>query len=128
MASENKLQDIIQTSLENMRNLVDANTIIGTPIETASGTTLIPVSKISVGLATGGLDGSSAHPDKPVFGGGGGTGMSIKPVAFMIVWDLDFSRPFLSYARMPGFVQVLAGLPVWVGVLLDLGGFTLTAG
>lgn len=86
MASENKLQDIIQTSLENMRNLVDANTIIGTPIETASGTTLIPVSKISVGLATGGLDGSSAHPDKPVFGGGGGTGMSIKPVAFMIVY------------------------------------------
>ena len=86
MANENKLQDIIRTSLENIRNLVDANTIIGTPIETSSGTTLIPVSKISVGLATGGMDGSSAHPDKPVFGGGGGTGLSIKPVAFMIVY------------------------------------------
>ena len=45
---------------------------------------------------------------------------SLISVTFMIVWDLEFSRPFLSYARMPGFVQVLAGLPVWVGVLLDL--------
>ena len=79
-----------------MRNLVDANTIIGTPIETASGTTLIPVSKISVGLATGGLDGSSTHPDKPVFGGGGGTGRGggggTEGGSGGINWNPDFDR------------------------------------
>ena len=56
MASENKLEEIIRTSLENVRNIVDANTIIGDPINTASGTTIIPISKITVGIATGGLD------------------------------------------------------------------------
>ena len=74
MVSENKLQDVIRTSLENIKNLVDSDTIIGTPIETKAGTTLIPISKISVGLATGGVD---ATNEKPVFGGGGGTGLSI---------------------------------------------------
>lgn len=86
MASENKLQDIIQTSLENLRSLIDANTIIGEPINTASGTTIIPVSKISMGYATGGLDYNGKTPSaKQNFGGGGGTGISITPVGFLTV-------------------------------------------
>ena len=90
MANETKLQDIIRTSLENIRNLVDANTVIGNPINTASGVTIIPISKISVGFATGGLD--YAVKNEPVnsvkpknFGGGGGTGISVSPVGFLVV-------------------------------------------
>ena len=56
MQNDSKLQDIIRTSLENIRSLVDANTVIGNPINTESGTTIIPVSKISVGYVSGGLD------------------------------------------------------------------------
>ncbi len=86
MANENKLQDIIQTSLENLRTLVDSNTVIGDPIGTPSGTTIIPVSKISMGYASGGIDynGKTASP-KQNFGGGGGTGLSITPVGFLTV-------------------------------------------
>ena len=86
MASENKLQDIIQTSLENLRTLIDSNTIIGDPINTESGTTIIPVSKISMGYATGGLDyNGKSTSGKQNFGGGGGTGISITPVGFLTV-------------------------------------------
>ena len=93
--SANKLNDIIQTSLENIRTMVDANTVIGTPINTESGTTIIPISKISMGFASGGLDYNNknagtdgapgARPLPQNFGGGGGTGLSIQPVGFLII-------------------------------------------
>lgn len=93
MANENRIQDIIKTSLENIRSMVDANTIIGDPINTNSGTTIIPISKISMGFASGGLDynGKDAKPTAPQgnkpqnFGGGGGTGLSVVPVGFLVV-------------------------------------------
>ena len=55
MVSENKLEDIIRASIENMRSMVNANTVIGDPYTTPGGITIIPVSKISVGFASGGL-------------------------------------------------------------------------
>lgn len=88
MANENKLEEIIRTSLENIRSMIDANTVIGTPISTSNGVTVIPISKVSVGYASGGLDFNGK--DKPAnlpqnFGGGGGTGVSINPVGFLVV-------------------------------------------
>lgn len=87
MSNENKLQDIIQTSLQNIRTLIDANTIIGTPI-VAAGTTIIPVSKIAMGYATGGIDynGKNEPQNQPQnFGAGGGTGLSIQPLGFLVI-------------------------------------------
>ena len=90
--ADNKISGIIETSLEQIKNVVDANTIIGTPINTPGGTTVIPVSKIMVGFASGGVD--YAKKDAPTvngkpannnFGGGGGTGLTVTPVAFLIV-------------------------------------------
>ena len=70
---DNKLQEIIGTSLENIRSIVDANTVVGDPIITDVGTTIIPISKISVGIASGGIDyNDKADRSKPQnFGGGG---------------------------------------------------------
>ncbi len=89
MASENKIQEIIKASLENIRSMVDANTVIGTPINTPQGTTIIPVSKVSMGIATGGLDYNGKEESKnnnlQNFGGGGGTGLSVAPVGFLVV-------------------------------------------
>ena len=88
MANENKLEEIIRASLENIRSMIDADTVIGDPIATESGTTIIPVSKVSVGFATGGLDydGKSTAANRPQnFGAGGGTGLSIQPVGFLVV-------------------------------------------
>ena len=88
--SENKLNDIIQTSLDSIRSMVDSNTVIGSPITTANGTLVIPVSKVFVGFASGGVDylgkntQSTSHTVNN-FGGGGGTGLTVSPVAFLVV-------------------------------------------
>lgn len=86
--NENKLNDIIQTSLENVRSMVDANTVIGTPINTPGGTTIIPISKIAVGFASGGLDYNGKTAQEKAnknFGGGNGTGVSVSPVGFLVI-------------------------------------------
>ncbi len=84
--AETKVSGIIAGALEDIRTVVDANTIIGTPIETNSGTTIIPVSKVSMGIASGGVDYESKKTaGNNNFGGGGGSGVSVVPVAFLVV-------------------------------------------
>ena len=93
--AETKINDIIKVSLEKIKDIVGAETIIGSPIETASGTTIIPVSKVAVGFASGGLDFDSEKPaakeakssllKSANFTGGGGTGISVSPIGFLIV-------------------------------------------
>jgi sporulation protein YtfJ len=90
MANENKLQDIIRTSLENIKNIVDANTVIGSPISLDNGTTIVPISKVSVGFASGGVDYNGKQSTNNAqrlqnFGGGGGTGISVSPVGFLVI-------------------------------------------
>ncbi len=90
MQNESKLQDLVRTSLESIRTLVDANTVVGDPIITEQGVTIIPVSKISVGYASGGLDYAVKNePQNSVkpknFGGGGGTGLSVAPIGFIVI-------------------------------------------
>lgn len=87
MANENKLQDVIASSLQNIKNLIDTNTVIGNPI-VAAGTTIIPISKVSMAYATGGLDyagKSDPNKDPKNFGAGGGTGLTMQPLGFLIV-------------------------------------------
>ena len=87
MANENKIPEIIKSSLESIRSMVDANTIIGDPIAAAGGTVIIPVSKVSVGIASGGVDynGKDQAPAmRQNFGGGGGTGLTISPMGFLV--------------------------------------------
>ena len=87
MANENKIPEIIRSSLDSIRSMVDANTIIGDPIEATGGTVIIPVSKISVGIASGGVDynGKDQAPAmRQNFGGGGGTGLTVSPVGFLV--------------------------------------------
>ena len=87
--SENKLREVIDTSLSNIKELVDVNTVVGTPISTPNGTTIIPVSKVSMGFASGGVDYFGKHMTvenkTPNFGAGGGTGVTVSPLGFLIV-------------------------------------------
>ena len=87
--SENKLNDIIQTSLDNIKSMVDSNTVIGSPITTANGTLVIPVSKVFVGFASGGIDYRDKNAGEKAaannIGGGGGTGLTVSPVGFLVV-------------------------------------------
>ncbi len=84
--SENKMSDIIKSSLEGIRGFTDVDVGIGKAIQTPSGVTVIPISKISVGMATGGVDyGTKKFIGTQNFGGGGTTGVSVTPMAFLTV-------------------------------------------
>lgn len=84
--SENKMSDIIKASMDGIKSFTDMETVIGNAITTPSGVTVIPVSKVAMGIATGGIDyGSPRAEAEQNFGGGGGTGLSITPVAFLTV-------------------------------------------
>ena len=100
MANENKIPEIIRSSLENIRSMVDANTVVGEPILTAPGTTIIPISKISVGIASGGVDynGKENTQNRQNFGGGGGTGLTVVPVGFLVV-DTDGDVEFINVGQ-----------------------------
>ncbi|MCI8360071.1 MAG: sporulation protein YtfJ [Clostridiales bacterium] len=80
MENENNVQGIMNVTMEKLRAMADVDTIIGDPI-VAGGVTLIPVSKVSFGLAAGGTDKNAQR----FFGGGGGAGVTITPVAFIAV-------------------------------------------
>jgi len=99
--ADNKINDIIASSLDRIHEVAEADTIVGTPINTNSGTVIIPISKVSFGFASGGAeypakdkaDASTAtntvkantSSKAPCFGGGGGTGVSITPMCFLVV-------------------------------------------
>lgn len=82
------LPDMIGTTMEKLQTLVDTNTVVGDPIVTADGTTVIPITKVSYGIAGGGTDFTTktqkgANP----FGGGAGASVTLTPVSFLIVKD-----------------------------------------
>lgn len=86
MENKNSLSELIRSSMEKVREMVDTNTIVGQPITTPDGVTLIPISKVSFGFGSGGGDyGKGATKDG--FGGGAGAGVKIDPVAFLVVKD-----------------------------------------
>jgi len=86
--SEHPINNLMETSLEKIRAMVDVNTIVGDAIATPNGVTIIPISKISYGFAAGGSD-LPAKVDKQLFGGGSGAGISITPVAFLVISGED---------------------------------------
>lgn len=80
------VEGLMGVSVDKIRELVDANTVIGTPMNMADGTTIIPVSKVSYGFASGGSDLPSKTTDG-LFGGGAGAGINIVPVAMIVMKD-----------------------------------------
>ena len=81
---ENSIKGIMDTTMEKLKAIVDADTIIGTPI-VLGDITMIPVSKVSFGMATGGSDFPARSSNSVMFGGGGGAGVSIVPISFIVV-------------------------------------------
>lgn len=81
--SENNIKGIMDTTMDKLHAMVNADTIVGTPLKVGD-ITLFPVSKVSFGLATGGSDFPSKN-GSGLFGGGGGAGVTITPVSFVAV-------------------------------------------
>lgn len=82
MSESTKLESLVKSAMEKVKELSEAETIVGKPISTPDGTTIIPVSKVSFGLASGGSD---IGKEKNGFGGGSGAGITISPMAFIVI-------------------------------------------
>lgn len=91
--SDHPIQGLMKTAMENLKQMIDVNTIIGDPVETPDGSVILTVSKVGFGFAAGGSefnstaadDGDTQKSAKLPFGGGSGGGVSITPIAFLIV-------------------------------------------
>ena len=86
--ANNPIEGLIATAMENLKTIVDANTIIGEAVKSDDGMTVIPVSKVSFGFGAGGAEfkaGKDAKEDDKNFGGGAGGGVTISPIAFLVV-------------------------------------------
>ena len=118
--SENKVNNLLSASMSKIKEMVDVNTVVGDPITTPDGTTVIPVSRVSYGFAGGGTDlPSKAQPDMGLFAGGSGAGITISPIAFLVIANGNVRilqiEPYLSsvdriVANAPDMLDKLTGL------------------
>lgn len=86
---EHPIGNLMNITMEKIKEMIDVNTIIGEPITSPDGTLIIPVSKVSYGFASGGSDLPTKKENKDCFGGGSGAGVTIQPVAFLTVYQGD---------------------------------------
>ncbi len=80
------IDGLMSTAMQNIKEMVDVDTIVGAPVETPDGSVIIPISRVAFGFAAGGSEfGKKENEADAMFGGGSGGGVSISPVAFMVV-------------------------------------------
>ena len=104
------LSDLMDASLAKIREMVDVNTIIGDAITSPDGTTIIPVSKVSFGFASGGSDLPTQAAEK--FAGGAGAGVTVKPVAFIVITrDGDVKLMELGNSKPSAIEGVIDAIP-----------------
>lgn len=104
---EQSASGILGTSIEKIKDLVDVSTIIGEPIKISETLQIIPVSKVTYGFASGGTDFPS-KTNAELFGGGGGAGITISPVAFLVVNNGSVSVKYINAAE--GSVERVIGM------------------
>lgn len=116
--AEHPINGLMGVTMDKIRELVNSDTIIGEPVSLPDGTTILPVSKVTFGVATGGSD-FAVKQSKELFGGGSGAGVTVAPVAFLVVKDgnvrtIQLADPNNSLERaitmLPELVDKLAAL------------------
>lgn len=116
--SERTINEFMGVSMEKIHSLVDSNTIIGDPIQCGEGVTVIPVSKVAVGFASGGSD-LPTRTQKEYFAGGAGGGMSVNPIGFLVVKGGDVEMVQLTMnadkgnvllEMLPGLIDKISGM------------------
>lgn len=116
--AEHPINGLMGVTMDKIRELVNSDIIIGEPVSLPDGTTILPVSRVTFGVATGGSD-FAAKQSKELFGGGSGAGVTVAPVAFLVVKDgnvrtIQLADPNNSLERaitmLPELVDKLAAL------------------
>ena len=119
------ISDLMETTMQKIREMVDVNTIVGQPIQTADGITLLPVSKVSFGFASGGSDFQTKHQQPSqnnAFGGGSGAGVNIVPVAFLIVKEGNVKLLNVSPPASSTIDRIVEMVPEVIDKISDLAG------
>ena len=121
--AEHPIENLMVTAMSSLRDMIDVNTIVGDTVETADGTTIIPVSKVCFGFAAGGSEFNTnklnkfSENAKLPFGGGSGAGVKISPVAFLVVKDGNIK--LLTVDADKPLDKLVDALPDLVNKLVD---------
>lgn len=116
---EQSAAGILGTTIDKIKDMVDSRTIIGDPIDAGQGIKVIPVSKVTYGFASGGSDFPSKSA-KELFGGGGGAGVTLTPVAFLIINNGSVSVKYISEGPDSSMERVISSLPELVDKLSEV--------
>lgn len=118
--SEHPIQGLMDTTMQKIKEMIDVNTIIGDAIKVNEEITIIPVSKVGFGFAAGGSDFPSKTP-KDLFGGGSGAGVSIQPLAFLVVNNGSVSVLQMDGSDNPGdkFINMVPEVIEKISVLFS---------
>ncbi len=115
---DTKVKDLVTSAMSKIHEMADANTIMGKPVTIEGGVTIIPVSKVSYGFASGGSD-LPSKTDKELFGGASGAGITVTPMGFLVIsggevqlmqLNLDVSTSSAIVNMVPEVFNKVAGL------------------
>lgn len=116
------IDNLMKTTMEHIKEMVDVNTIVGDPIESKDGSIIIPISKICIGFASGGSEFNSSdcknEKSKYPFGGGSGAGVTVRPIAFLVLKNesvkllpVEYDNPIDKLIdSIPQMIEMLKGL------------------
>ncbi|MFT5872945.1 MAG: sporulation protein YtfJ [Clostridium sp.] len=116
------IENLMRTTMESIKDMIDVNTIVGNPIESPDGTTIIPISRVCFGFASGGSEfnsiKTSATSTNYPFGGGSGAGVTVKPVAFLVVKN-DSIR-LLPVDQQNTYDKIVDTVPQIIDIIKDM--------
>lgn len=119
MKDQSAASGILATAIDKIKDMVDCQTIIGDPIDAGDGIRIIPISKVTYGFASGGSD-FPTKTNKELFGGGGGAGVTISPVAFLVIKDGDVSVKYISEGAENSAERIISMVPDVVNKVSDV--------
>lgn len=110
---------ILATAIDKIKDMVDCQTIIGDPIDAGDGIKVIPISKVTYGFASGGSD-FPTKTSKELFGGGGGAGVTIQPVAFLVINKGEVSVKYICEGSESSAERIIGMVPDVVNKVGDI--------
>ena len=110
---------ILATAIDKIKDMVDCQTIIGDPIDAGDGIKVIPISKVTYGFASGGSD-FPTKTSQEVFGGGGGAGVTIQPVAFLVINNGEVSVKYICEGSESSAERIIGMVPDLVNKVGDI--------
>ena len=110
---------ILATAIDKIKDMVDCQTIIGDPIDAGDGIKVIPISKVTYGFASGGSD-FPTKTSKELFGGGGGAGVTIQPVAFLVINKGEVTVKYICEGSESSAERIIGMVPDVVNKVGDI--------